>query len=260
MSTLKEKAEEILTEKNEKIISDNIRPGIQIFDITGNYKPTLPSFTRLRAVEMFRDTLYDEGSIPVEYYNLLINNVFNRLDFSQVTDFVDMFSELYADTDSSRIYLNIDTSSGIRFDGMFSGSKIINFPQINMLNAVSVCYMFRGCEDLVDVPAHFINTSLDDITRAAESLDKTLEEYLHDNFMNNMFQNCPNLSNESLNNILAMISDIEFPLNKVQPPRAHWKTLDHLLGFSDNQCNTCTELPNWQACVELGWELREPVY
>ncbi len=259
MSTLKEKAEEILTEKNEKIISDNIRPGTQIFNVVGNYKPTLPSFTRLRAVEMFRDTLYDEGSIPVEYYNLLISDVFNKLDFSQVTDFVNMFGELYSDTDSSRIDLNIDTSSGTRFDSMFSGSRIINAPQINIINATSVYGMFGGCGDLVDVPVYCINTSLEDITRIAESFDKTLEEYLHDNFMNNMFQNCPNLSNESLNNILAMISDIEFPLNKVQPPRAHWKTLDRLLGFSDSQCNTCTELPIWQDCMELGWEVREPV-
>lgn len=36
MSTLKEKAEQILQEKEEKIIAENIKKDIQIFDITGN--------------------------------------------------------------------------------------------------------------------------------------------------------------------------------------------------------------------------------
>ena len=35
MSTLKQKAEEILTEKNEKIIPSNIKSGVQIFDVVG---------------------------------------------------------------------------------------------------------------------------------------------------------------------------------------------------------------------------------
>ena len=36
MSTLKEKAEQILQEKEEKIIAENIKKDIQIFDVTGN--------------------------------------------------------------------------------------------------------------------------------------------------------------------------------------------------------------------------------
>lgn len=35
MSTLKEKANEILAEKNEKIKPENIKKDVQIFDITG---------------------------------------------------------------------------------------------------------------------------------------------------------------------------------------------------------------------------------
>ena len=38
MSTLKEKAQSILDEKNSKILPENIKNGIQIFDITGEYE------------------------------------------------------------------------------------------------------------------------------------------------------------------------------------------------------------------------------
>lgn len=38
MSTLKEKAQSILDEKNSKILPENIKSGIQIFNITGEYE------------------------------------------------------------------------------------------------------------------------------------------------------------------------------------------------------------------------------
>ena len=36
MSTLKEKAEQVLVEKTNKIIPDNIKDGIEIFGVSGN--------------------------------------------------------------------------------------------------------------------------------------------------------------------------------------------------------------------------------
>ena len=38
MSTLKAKAQSILNEKNTKIKAINIKDGVSIFDITGNFK------------------------------------------------------------------------------------------------------------------------------------------------------------------------------------------------------------------------------
>lgn len=55
MSTLKEKAENILTEKEEKIIPENIKKDISIFNVTGTYEGsssqiTLPPYYILRSV------------------------------------------------------------------------------------------------------------------------------------------------------------------------------------------------------------------
>ena len=38
MSTIKDKAMTILNEKNNKIIPENIKSGVQVFDVTGTYK------------------------------------------------------------------------------------------------------------------------------------------------------------------------------------------------------------------------------
>lgn len=38
MSTIKDKAMNILNEKNNKIIPENIKSGVQVFDVTGTYK------------------------------------------------------------------------------------------------------------------------------------------------------------------------------------------------------------------------------
>lgn len=38
MATIKDKAENILNEKNEKIIPENIKSGVQVFDIEGTYE------------------------------------------------------------------------------------------------------------------------------------------------------------------------------------------------------------------------------
>ena len=118
--------------------------------------------------------------------------------------------------------------------------------------------MFNNCKGLVYVPVYSIHTSLEDMEEMAEYLDKGLEEYLHDNFITDMFSNCDNLSQESLNNILAMLADENFPMNKVQPPYAHWKTLE-TLGLSLDQCVACTELENWEDCARLGWEPHAPL-
>lgn len=38
MGTLKTKAQSILTEKNNKIIPENIKKGVTIFDVTGTHE------------------------------------------------------------------------------------------------------------------------------------------------------------------------------------------------------------------------------
>ena len=264
MSTLKEKAEEILTEKNEKILPENIKKGVQIFDITGTLdnKPVVPSFMNFYLSSdlinyRILDALNPDNPVPSEYYIPIINTCINGLDYSQATSFESMFYMFKTD-DYSNINIELDTSSGKYFGGMFEESGFVSAPNLNLNNAVSLSLMFNNCENLENVPQYQIHTSLDDFNEPAEEMDKTVAEYLADNFVNDIFSKCPNLSDESLNNILGMISDDDFPMNKVQPPRAHWKTLVSTIGLTQEQAYKCTQLSNWEAAVEKGWEVRQP--
>ena len=87
MSTLKEKAQEILNEKNEKIISDNIKKDIQIFDIVG----TLDDSVKNRHLKANSRVKY-----RLEYLvNLIDNNTTDEekemvlnTDGSEITGFI----------------------------------------------------------------------------------------------------------------------------------------------------------------------------
>ena len=62
--------------------------------------------------------------------------------------------------------------------------------------------------------------------------------------MTYMFDNCTSLTDDSLNNILAMLT------NATAYTRT--KTLKYI-GLSKTQATTCTTLSNWAACEAAGW-------
>lgn len=62
--------------------------------------------------------------------------------------------------------------------------------------------------------------------------------------MNFMFEGCPNLSNDSLNNILEMYANSAVTITSD-------KTLKDL-HLSEEQVQTCTTLSNYQAFLDAG--------
>ena len=62
--------------------------------------------------------------------------------------------------------------------------------------------------------------------------------------MNYMFSNCTSLSNESLNNVLAMCTNATSYTGT--------KTLKYI-GINATQATTCQSLSNWSAFVAAGW-------
>ena len=267
MSTLKEKAQDILTEKNEKIKPENIKKDVQIFDVTGTLeggsaKPVLPNTIGMYISSDLFDiktwNSFDPDSpIPAEYWAPIFNSLVQGLDYSQVKSFSGMFYQFITD-DYSELNFNINTSSGRYFNTMFEEAGIITAPSYNLINATYLYGMFMNCADLENVPVYQIHTSLEDIEEEAEYNGRTLDEYLQNAFVADMFAGCPNLTEESLNNILAMIADEDFPLNKIEVSGAHYKTLT-LLGLSLDQCNLCTQLDNWEAAALMGWEPYAPL-
>ena len=62
--------------------------------------------------------------------------------------------------------------------------------------------------------------------------------------MESMFNNCPKLSDNSLNNIMQMC------INAVSYTGT--KTLKYI-GLSQTQATTCQSLSNWSAFTNAGW-------
>lgn len=114
--------------------------------------------------------------------------------------------------------------SSTRTDYMFYNcASLIAIPQLNTSSVTEMNYMCSGCTSLVTIPV--LNTS------------GVLT-------MNGMFTGCTALSNDSLNNILEMLTNIT--------SYADIKTLKSI-GLSETQATTCTTLSNWSACEAAGW-------
>lgn len=151
----------------------------------------------------------------------------NNIDTSEVTDMVSMFE--YSTVTSLP---QIDTSNVVNMKNMFNNCiNLTSLPQIDTSNVTDMQNFCNFCIKLVNVPV--LDCSNIKATIATNTANK------------NMFNNCPLLSNESLNNILAMCKDM-------QSYYSSHKTLKRI-GLSSEQATICTGLSNWSALQSAGW-------
>ena len=144
-----------------------------------------------------------------------------QLDTSAVTDMRYMF---YGCTSLTTIP-QLDTSAVTRMSSMFNGcTSLTTIPQLDTSAVTTMDFMFYGCTSLTTIPQ--LDTSV--VTN-----------------MNGMFRSCTSLSNDSLNNILAMLTNAIAYTGTT-------KTLKYI-GLSETQATTCTTLSNWSACEAAGW-------
>ena len=141
------------------------------------------------------------------------------LDTSNVTDMRYMFQ--YCSNLTTIPLLN--TSNVTDMSSMFSyNDKLTEIPLLDTSNVISMSNMFFYCDILTTIP--LLDTS--NVTN-----------------MSRMFAYCPNLSDESLNNILAMCTNAVKVTNK---------TLSQI-GLTRDQATKCTTLSNYSAFTAAGW-------
>ena len=161
---------------------------------------------------------------PTIANNVMINSLLTEaptLDTSIVTHFTNMFNGCSSLT-TVPLY---DLSNAITASYMFYGcSSLISIPEFNTSNITDMSYMFNNCSSLTTIP--ILNTSK--VTT-----------------MNSMFSYANNLSNDSLNNILAMCINVTSAYTRA-------KTLKEI-GISRNNATKCTNLSNYQAFLNAGW-------
>lgn len=137
----------------------------------------------------------------------------NGITFGEVESMATDFSWL-ADADTSNLIQLMYTF--YRIDNLTS------IPLFNTENVIGFYETFNGCSNLQTVPE--FNTNKVITFRRAFNL-------------------CTSLSNESLNNILAMCTNSAVTANK---------TLN-FIGLTSEQATICTTLSNYQAFLDAGW-------
>lgn len=166
------------------------------------------------------------------------------LDTKNVTDMSYMFERCPNLTTISLL----NTSNVKNMINMFKGcSKLTEIPQLNTSNVTNMRDMFSDCSLLTTIP--LLNTSkVTDMGTMFYSCTKLIEIPLLDTssvtYMYRMFTGCTSLSNESLNNILAMCTNAtKMTFNK---------TLKDV-GLTQEQATKCKTLSNYSAFTAAGW-------
>lgn len=147
------------------------------------------------------------------------------LDLSGVTQATAMFSNCSSLTKIGRIKLNNCTNSNTLF---YNCTSLVEMPFIELCTTsnTNIAMICGGCSNLVTVPE--LDTSK--VTN-----------------MSNSFQNCPKLSPESLNNIMAMC------IKAIGVSSAN-KNL-YYVGLTSDQRDICKNQSNYQAFLSAGWKL-----
>ena len=188
-------------------------------------------------------------------------------------------SNLYANTANIIWFPVVDTSNVTTTQNMFNNCQTLQkFPELDFSQLKTLTSMFNGCKNLKEV-GDIITTQLsatfnmgsmflDCVSLETAPMIKNVDGYtdigmafknctslknvpLLDvgtgrgfSYMTNAFQNCPLLTNESLNNILGIIKNAYSV--------ASTKTLANI-GLSEAQATICTQLSNWSAVQAKGW-------
>ena len=173
----------------------------------------------------------------------LITEVPN-LDTSNCTNLYNIFSGC---TSLAKVP-NLNTSSCTNFNSMFYNcSSLTEIPDLNVTKSTGINNMCGKCTSLVKAPnmdtitIQYMQTTFDGCTNLTTiPLTYNLTSLKSAQYC---FRDCPNLSDESLNNILYMFS---YATNSTS------KTLQQL-GLTEAQANKCKTLSNWSKFTSAGW-------
>ena len=178
-------------------------------------------FQNFSSLETAPDLIYNNiTNMQSMFYSCKSLKSIPLYNTSSVTNMSNIFYECY---NLTTIPL-LDTSSVTNMSMAFAYcAKLTTIPQIDTHNVANMQSMFAVSTNLTTIP--LLDTS--SVTN-----------------MNGTFYNCLNLSNETLNNILAMC------INATSYTGT--KTLKYI-GISSAQATTCQGLSNYQAFLDAGW-------
>ena len=196
------------------IQANNIKENVTILGVTGTLKAALEINPE--------NTFADETA--KQFYD--IQTAYDDMEPRILTDSNKLISDdIYCIPVKSDGTPLLDTSNITSMQRMFDNcTNLKTIPTLDTSNVIDMNSMFYDCPNLTTIPV--LDTS------------KITD-------MSGMFSDCPNLTNDSLNNILTMLT------NATQITTTNKKLI--YVGLSETQAQTCTTLSNWTACQEAGW-------
>ena len=184
--------------------------------------------------------------------NLKEINLSGLVFTNNLTSLSSLFTNCKSLTDSA--LPELDTSLVTSFSSAFSGCELLTVaPAYDYSNNKSLSNTFSRCTALTDISNASIQGDLTTISSMCSNCSNliTVPQFDLSHFTSyswsSAFANCPNLSDISLNNILATLSTAPSTITNN-------KTLKYC-GLSVEQCKLCQTLDNYQTFLDSGWTL-----
>lgn len=174
--------------------------------------------------------LVDTSNVTNMYQMFYGSNVLQKiptLNMDNVTNFYAMCNNCVNLKEVGNIELKSSVGSTLNASLIFQNTAIETAPMIKSIRALNLYQAFKNCADLKNVPVWEIGTG------GQGNSD-----------MSDTFLNCVELTDKSLNNIMATIKNL--------PNYGGTKTLKYI-GLTETQATTCTTLSNWSALQTAGW-------
>lgn len=197
---------------DENLVSGNIKEGKIIFGVSGNYKS-------------IDTTLFTGTNYMFRESNIVTPPLF---DTSNVKYMESMFNSC-SNLKTVPLYNTSNVTSMYRM--FYYSTSLVSIPKLDTSKNKNFTSMFEGCSNLVDVP-ELDGSSVNWTGTGTVPFSK-------------VFKDCPKLSNDSLNNILAFCTSMTASKDK---------TLAYI-GLTSEQANICKTLSNYQAFVDAGWTI-----
>ncbi len=238
---------------------DNVENRIT-FHRTNNLKSVDLKFTSISNVNFFEctklETIKLSGKIRDSHLSFNENRKLKSIDLTNLTFENNLTSMSNCFTNCSSITSDnlpaLDTSLVTSFDTTFANCVLLtSVPAYDYSNNTSLSLTFDGCVGIADVSALATQGNLTTISYAFRGCTNlvTVPQFDLSHFTSSnysyTFESCGNLSNDSLNNILATLATV--PTNITSN-----RTFKYC-GLSAEQCYKCKSLSNYQTAIDSGW-------
>lgn len=244
MSELKEALINISEEKRNKIIPENIKSGVQIFNVVGNYEG--------QTGERFDAKINMDGITTFDTNNTFLNTTVESINLTDIdTSAVTTWSAAFYNHKKLKNLIGFKVGNATSMYWTFGNCAFKETPEMDTSGITDMSQLFSNNRKLKTVN-QFDTSSVKTMTRmftncvALENLCVLNTSKVTD--MTGILINCSSLTDESLNNFMQMCINAVNLYNKAV---AYRRLSD--MGLTAEQVTRCQSLPNYETLIAKGF-------